>query len=170
MKTECDLQKVREVIVGFCNMVLYHLELHLYLTRALRYAPSKIFSLWHLVTLRDILVQSSRECLSAQQDGMSLGLGFTWPLGVNRIDSLIPWRMVREIWQLATLYWPTLQVLASPEMASQNQKGVWSPKSERFYCRCLQHGPIGIGITSIPHMSSEIFPIKDHFPMAFSDS
>ena len=57
MKTECDLQKVREVIVGLYNTVLYELELHPYLTRALRYAPSKIAALWHLVTLRDIPVQ-----------------------------------------------------------------------------------------------------------------
>ena len=57
MKKECDLQKEREVIVGLYNMVLYKLESHLYLAQALRYAPSKIAALWHLVTLRDILVR-----------------------------------------------------------------------------------------------------------------
>ena len=57
MKTKCDLQKVREVIVGLYNTVLQELESHPYLARAPRYAPSKIAALWHLVTLRDILVQ-----------------------------------------------------------------------------------------------------------------
>ena len=61
------------------------------------------------------------------------------------------------------------KVSASPEMASQNQNGVRYPKRERGYCRSPQHGPIGTIITSIPCMSSEICPIKDHFPMAFSD-
>ena len=63
---------------------------------------------------------------------------------------------MREIWQFATLYWPTLQVSASLEMASQNQNGVRSPKSEIGYCRSLQHSPIGSRIISIPHTSSEI--------------
>ena len=77
---------------------------------------------------------------------------------------------MREIFQLATLYLPTLQVLASPEMALQNQNRVRSPKSERGYYRSLQHGPIAPRIVSIPHTSSEIGPVIDHFPMEFSDS
>ena len=52
---------------------------------------------------------------------------------------------------------------------TQNKKGVRSPKSERGYCRSPQHGPIGPRITSMPCTSSKICPIKDHFPMAFSD-
>ena len=57
MKTECDLQKVREVIVDLHNTVLQELESHPYLMRALRYALSKIEALWHLVTLRDIPIR-----------------------------------------------------------------------------------------------------------------
>ena len=57
MKIVCDPQKVREVIIGFYNMILYELESHPYLTQAQRYTPSKIVALWHLVTLRDILVR-----------------------------------------------------------------------------------------------------------------
>ena len=49
------------------------------------------------------------------------------------------------------------------------ENGVRSPKSKRVYYRSLQHGPIGTRITSIPHTSSEICPIKDCCPMAFSD-
>ena len=98
-----------------------------------------------------------------------MGLGFTWPPKANGIEISIPQKMVWEIWQLATLYWPTLQVLASPEMASQNQNGVRSLKSERGYCRSLQHGPIGTRITSIPHTSSKICPVTDRCPMAFRD-
>ena len=108
--------------------------------------------------------------MSAQWVEMILGLGFTQPLGANEIDSLIPQQTVREIWQLATLYWPTLQVSASPKMALQNQNGVRSPKSERGYCISLQHGSIGTRIKYIPHTSFEKCPIKDHCPMAFSDS
>ena len=57
MKTECDLQKVREAIVGLYKMVLWEFESHPYLARAPRYAPSNIAALWHLVTLRDIPVR-----------------------------------------------------------------------------------------------------------------
>ena len=52
-------------------------------------------------------------------------------------------------------------------------KSKWSKiskKRERGYCRSLQHGPIAPRITSIPCTSSKICPIKDHYPMAFSDS
>ena len=42
-------------------------------------------------------------------------------------------------------------------------------KNERGYFRSLEHGCIGPRITSIPHTSSKICPIKDCFPMAFSD-
>ena len=71
--------------------------------------------------------------------------------------------------QLATLYWQTLQVLASSEMASQNQNRVRLSKSERGYCRSLQYGPIAPEIASIPHTSSEICLVKDRCPMTFSD-
>ena len=100
---------------------------------------------------------------------MSLGIGFNWPPKANGIDILIPRRTMRDIWQLATLYWPTLEVSASPKMASQNQNGVRSPKSERGYCSSLQHGPIGPRIASILHTISEIRPVKDCSPMAFND-
>ena len=63
-----------------------------------------------------------------------------------------------------------LQVSASPKMASQNQNRIISPKRERGYCISPQHGCIETNISSIPHTSSKICPIKDHFPMAFSDS
>ena len=43
-----------------------------------------------LVTLRDVSVWRARECSSAQGDETSLGLGFTWPLGANKIDTSIP--------------------------------------------------------------------------------
>ena len=76
---------------------------------------------------------------------------------------------MREIWQLATLYWPTLQVSTSPEMTLQNKNGIRSPKSERGYYRSSQDGPIGTRIVSIPHTSSDICPVKDCSPMAFSD-
>ena len=88
----------------------------------LRYAMSKIAALWHLVTLRDISVRRARECSSTEGDRMRLVIGFTQPPGANEADSSIPRQKVREIWQVVTLYWPTLQVSASPEMASQNQK------------------------------------------------
>ena len=78
--------------------------------------------------------------------------------------------MMREIQQLATLYWPTLQVLASPNIGSQNQNRIRSSKRERGYCRSPQHGPIALRITFIPFMIFEICPVKDHYPMAFSDS
>ena len=157
---ECDLQNMGEVIVGLYKMVLQHLVSPPYLAWALRYALSKITALWNLVTLRDVSVWPARECLSAQWDGTSLGIGFTWPPRDNKIDSLITRQKVRETWQLETLYWPTLQVSTSPEMVLQNQNGVRYPKSERGYCRSLQHNPIGTRITSTPHMSSKICPIK----------
>ena len=78
--------------------------------------------------------------------------------------------MVREIWQLVTLHWPTLQVLASPKMASQNKNELRSQKGERGYGISLQHGPIAPRIASTPCTSFEICPVKDHCPMEFSDS
>ena len=87
---ECDLQKEREVIVGLYNMVLHELESHPYLAQALRYALSKITALWHLVTLGDIPVRRARECSSAKVDGTRLRIGFTQPLGDNRVDNSIP--------------------------------------------------------------------------------
>ena len=108
IKMEYDLQKVREVIVGICNTVLYELESYPYLARSLRYAPSKIAALWHLVTLRDIPVRHAWECSSTEGDRRRLGIRFNQPLKANRVDILIPQWKVREICQLATLYWPTL--------------------------------------------------------------
>ena len=40
----------------------------------------------------------------------------------------------------------------------------------RGYCISPQYGLIAPKVASIPLTSSEIFPIKDHFPIAFSDS
>ena len=57
-----------------------------------------------------------------------------------------------------------------PKMGLQNQNGIRYPKSERGYCRSPQKGSIELGITCIPHTSLKICLIKDHFPMAFSDS
>ena len=65
MKMEFDLQKVREVIVGLNNTLLYELESYSYLTQAPRYALSKIPGIWHLVTLSDISVWYAQECSSA---------------------------------------------------------------------------------------------------------
>ena len=90
---------------------------------------------------------------------------WSWDMLLGVLNSRDP----KLITTVDTLYWPTLQVSTSPKMASKNKNRVRSPKIERGYCRYPQHGPMGTGITSIPHMSSEICPIKDHNPMAFSD-
>ena len=55
-------------------MVLEDLESHPYLARALRYAPSKITALWHLVTLMVNFFHHVQEFLSGKWDGMILGL------------------------------------------------------------------------------------------------
>ena len=67
------------------------------------------------------------------------------------------------------LCWPTLQVLASLKMGPKNQNGIKSPERERGYCRYQKLDHIELDITSIPFTRSEIFPIKDHYPMTFSD-
>ena len=50
-------------------------------------------------------------------------------------------------------------------------KSKWDPisKSERGYCSCQQYDTVTPKIASIPCMSSEICPIKDRYPMAFSN-
>ena len=90
---------------------------------------------------------------------------WSWDMLLGVLNSRDP----KLLTSVDTLYWPTLQVLASPEMTSQNKNGVRSPKSERGYCRSLQHHYIGTRIASIPHTSSKICPVKDRSPMAFSD-
>ena len=55
------------------------------------------------------------------------------------------------------------------DVVLEGKQNVIYKKRERGYCRSLQDDPIGPRITSIPHTSSKICPIKDHFPMAFSD-
>ena len=131
-----NIVRYRERERGYCGSPehgLVALGITPYLVQALRYALLKIVSLWHLVTLRDVSVRRAQECSSTQWDAMSLGPRFTQLLRANRTNSLIPQWMVREIWQLATLYWTTLRVSTSPEMALQNQNGIRSPKSERGY-------------------------------------
>ena len=68
-------------------------------------------------------------------------------------------------------------VLAKTTSFSITQDGIakskWSKiskKRERGYCRLPQHSHIAPRITYISCTIFEICPIKDRFPMAFSDS